>query len=83
MISQQDTKRDGIMKKKTVRIIILALYALIFIGFEIFMYYAVGEEILLQKGPMRTLWLAATTIIVALGFFIGPILNRINKNKTM
>lgn len=70
-----------IMNKKTAVIFSRFLIIAIFIVFEIVMYYAVGEEILLQKGPIRILWLVLTFLIPNLTFLSDFIINKIYKNK--
>lgn len=69
------------MNKKTAVIFSRFLIIAIFIVFEIVMYYAVGEEILLQKGPIRILWLVLTFLIPNLTFLSDFIINKIYKNK--
>ncbi len=69
------------MNKKTAVIISRILIIAIFAAFEILIYYAVGEEVLFQKGSIRTLWLVLTFLIPNLTFLSDFIINKIYKNK--
>lgn len=56
------------MKKKSFYIISTLLIVLILIVFEIVMYFFVGEEALMKKGELRTLWILFPAIILILSF---------------
>lgn len=54
--------------KKIFYIISTLLIVLILIVFEIVMYFCVGEEALMKKGELRTLWILFPAIILILSF---------------
>lgn len=54
--------------KKSFYIISTLLIVLILIVFEIVMYFFVGEEALMKKGELRTLWILFPAIILILSF---------------
>lgn len=69
------------MSKKKFYIITTCCLIAVLIVFEMIMYYAVGEDVLLQKGPMRTLWICFSLFIVALSIVRDIIMKKIYKNK--
>ena len=64
------------MNKKKFYIITTCCLIAIFIIFQIVMYYAVGEEVLSRKGPVRTLWLFSPIVIMCLTFVRNLIMKR-------
>lgn len=69
------------MSKKAILIIERCCAVALLIIFEIIMYFAVGEEILMQKGPMRTFWLFFPLILCILSILAENMINKIYKNK--
>lgn len=69
------------MSKKAILIIERCCAVAILIIFEIIMYFAVGEEILMQKGPMRIFWLLFPLMLCILSILAENMINKIYKNK--
>lgn len=62
------------MKKAT--IISNFCYIIILILFELFMYFFVGEDTLLQKGALRTIWIFFPMFIVILSIVTNLIIKK-------
>lgn len=56
------------MNKKKVYIITTCCLIAAVIAFQIIMYYIVGEEVLLEKGKIRTFWLSFPIVFLCLSF---------------
>lgn len=68
------------MSKKSI-IILRVSTIIVFIVFQIIMYFAVGEEVLIQKGTIRTMWLILTAVILILPTVIELVFRKIYKNN--
>lgn len=69
------------MNKKTFYILSTGFYIAILIIFEIVMYTCVGEDVLLQKGFLRNLWISFPTILLPLIFLRDFIIKKMNDNE--
>lgn len=64
------------MNKKRFYIVSTCIIVAILVVFEIVMYCFAGEEILLQKGPIRTFWIIFPSVIIGLSFVRDLIIHK-------
>lgn len=64
------------MSKKKFYIIFTCSIVVVLIIFEIIMHYFVGEDMLLKKGAIRTIWLLFPIIIISFTFVRDLIIKR-------
>lgn len=69
------------MDKKKIYIITTCRVISIFSIFQVVMYYAMGQEILLKKEAMRTIWILFLQIILYLSFVKDFIIKRKYENN--
>lgn len=71
------------MNKKKFYIISTCCIIAVLIIFEIVMYFCVGEDVLLEKGTMRVLWMGFPAIIIGLSLVRDYVIKKIymNDNK--
>ena len=68
------------MNKKKFYIVTTCFIIAVIVVFEFVMYCFVGEDILLKKGTMRTLWISFPIVIFGLSSLRDFIIKRIYKN---
>lgn len=71
------------MNKKKFYILTTCSMIAVLIIFQIVMYYVVGEDILMQKGPLRTFWILFTPFIISLSFVRNLIMKRKFKDNDL
>lgn len=69
------------MKKRTASILVRCIAVAAIIIFELVIYYVFGEESVMQRGTLRTLWIIFPCVAVLFTIAADLIIARIYKNK--
>lgn len=69
------------MKKRTASILVRCIAVAAIIIFELVVYYVFGEESVMQRGALRTLWIIFPCAVVLLTIAADLIISKIYKNK--
>lgn len=70
------------MKKRTASILVRCIAVAAVIIFELIIYFVFGEESVMQRGALRTLWILFPCLVVLFTIAADLIIGRIYKNKS-